>query len=373
MSHVERTIETYDAIAAAYHVIATPEHRTWLEGSMREFHQRIPGRSVLVPGCGEGRDSRYLRTLGAEVTSFDLSTGMLAIARAADPAGNYLQLDLREVRSLGRTFDGVWACACLYHLRKDEFRACLADFRLLLNERGVVFLNLKLGRGERFIDVPRDGFPGGSAAQATLAGRRFYAFYNRDELTEYFAGYTVETERRDLLQEGDGAMEFWLRKDRGAPRPGSAPRRVTFHAVTPEDAEAAELIEELSARLTAITGSTGKGSFSNTDMSDPRAILLVAKEDGRPVACGALRPIDERTCELKRMYSRRSRSGHGSLLLRELEHQANLRGFERIWVETRKVNDGAVAFYSKHGYAVIPNYGKYAGNPLAICFEKELS
>ena len=212
MNHTERTIETYDQIAASYHVIATPEHRAWLEDSMREFFARLPGPSVLVAGCGEGRDSRYLRGLGANVVSFDLSDGMLALARAADPEGTYLRADLRDAKSIGQSFDGIWACACLYHLTKPEFRACLRTFQQMLHPRGILFLNLKLGAGERFIDIPRDGYPGGDAAKEKLAGSRFYAFYTRDELAKYFADFAVEKERRDLLKEGDGAMEFWLRK-----------------------------------------------------------------------------------------------------------------------------------------------------------------
>jgi SAM-dependent methyltransferase len=211
MDHVEQTIETYDKIASSYHLVSTPENRTWLEDSMRELIARLPGRSVLVAGCGEGRDSRHLRDQGIHATSIDLSEGMLAIARAADPEGTYLRLDLRNVRSISRTFDGIWACACLYHLTKEEFRSCLADFRGLLNQQGVLFLNLKLGVGEGFIDVPRDGYPGGQAAKELLAGSRYYAFYRREELDDYFSGFTVEKERRGHLKEGEGAMEFWLR------------------------------------------------------------------------------------------------------------------------------------------------------------------
>ena len=213
MDHTKRTIETYDQIAIDYHVIATPEHRAWLEDSMREFYSRLPGKTVLVAGCGEGRDSRYLRTLGARVVSFDLSEGMLSLARASDPTGAYLHLDLRHTQTIKQKFDGVWACACLYHLTKTEFRRCLHDFYCMLNPGGVVFLNLKLGIGERFIEIPRDGYPGGDAAKEKLGGSRFYAFYARDELVGYFLDYMVEKERRDLLKEGDGAMEFWLRKE----------------------------------------------------------------------------------------------------------------------------------------------------------------
>ena len=211
MDHTQRTIETYEQIAAAYHIIATPEHRAWLEDSMREFFACLPGRSVLVAGCGEGRDSRYLRGLGAQVVSFDLSENMLALARAADPEGTYLRTDLRDAQSIGQRFDGIWACACLYHLTKLEFRACLRTFQQMLRPRGILFLNLKLGAGERFIDIPHDGYPGGDAAKEKLVGSRFYAFYARDELADYFADFVIEKERRDLLKEGDGAVEFWLR------------------------------------------------------------------------------------------------------------------------------------------------------------------
>jgi SAM-dependent methyltransferase len=211
MDHIDRTIETYDRIAAAYRLVATPEHRAWLEDSMHTFFDRLPGPSVLVAGCGEGGDSRYLRGLGAQVISFDLSEGMLSLARAADPEGTYLRVDLRDLDRIGRSFDGIRACACLYHLTKPEFRACLAGFRGLLNDRGVLFLNLKLGDGERFIDVPRDGYPGGEAAKEKLVGGRYYAFYRREELKGYFSGYLIEKERRDILKEGEGAMEFYDR------------------------------------------------------------------------------------------------------------------------------------------------------------------
>jgi SAM-dependent methyltransferase len=223
MDHTERTIETYNQIAAAYHVIATREHRAWLEDSMREFFGRLPGASVLVAGCGEGRDSRYLRDLGAQVLSFDLSDGMLALARSADPEGTYLQADLRDAQSIGQRFDGIWACACLYHLTKLEFRTCLRTFQQMLRPRGILFLNLKLGVGERFIEIPRDGYPGGDVAKEKLVGSRFYAFYTRDELSEYFEDFVVEKERRDLLKEGDGAMEFWLRKKEPTKAPEPTP------------------------------------------------------------------------------------------------------------------------------------------------------
>ena len=82
--HVAQSIATYDAIAEHYHVTATPELRAWKEASMRRFAEYLSGKRVLVPGCGDGRDSRFLSSLGLAVISFDLSRGMLG-ARSSRP------------------------------------------------------------------------------------------------------------------------------------------------------------------------------------------------------------------------------------------------------------------------------------------------
>ena len=178
---------------------------------MRIFSGYMSGKKVLVAGCGEGRDSRYLRSMGFRITSFDLSDGMLEVARSDDPNGIYLKHDLREIGSVGR-FDGIWACACLYHLTKEEFSICINDIWSSLNSGGVFFCNLKIGDGEQYIDKPRPGYPGGCEAQEKLSGRRFYSFYELPELESIFINFKLLKKRRDLLKEGKGAMEFWLEK-----------------------------------------------------------------------------------------------------------------------------------------------------------------
>ena len=49
-----------------------------------------PGRLTLDVGCGEGRVTRDLRELGHAVVAVDSSETMIAAAREADPAGEYL-------------------------------------------------------------------------------------------------------------------------------------------------------------------------------------------------------------------------------------------------------------------------------------------
>ncbi|MGZ3143883.1 class I SAM-dependent methyltransferase [Lentzea chajnantorensis] len=43
------------------------------------------GRTALVVGCGYGRDSEYLATLGFDVTAFDISPSAIAATRARFP------------------------------------------------------------------------------------------------------------------------------------------------------------------------------------------------------------------------------------------------------------------------------------------------
>ena len=109
---------------------------------MGEFFRRLPGPAVLVAGCGEGRDSRHLQGLGARVVSFDLSEGMLSLARAADPAGSYLRADLRDAGSIGGSFDGIWACASLVHLPTSDMLDVLGQLGMLLRPGGKLFVSV---------------------------------------------------------------------------------------------------------------------------------------------------------------------------------------------------------------------------------------
>ncbi|MES2018217.1 MAG: GNAT family N-acetyltransferase [Pseudomonadota bacterium] len=141
-------------------------------------------------------------------------------------------------------------------------------------------------------------------------------------------------------------------------------------ACDPDSADASILVGELSATLADITGSSGQASFA----SDSAQLFVVARDaEGSLLGCGALRPLHEGVGEIKRMYARPGTRGVGAALLAHLESAAFGFGYRALWLETRRVNTRAVAFYLKHGYAAMPNYGKYIGRAEAACFGKSLS
>lgn len=141
----------------------------------------------------------------------------------------------------------------------------------------------------------------------------------------------------------------------------------------PNIQDAIELMEELSKSLETITGNSGKGSFDANDVCVPRSLFVIAyDEEGKAIGCGAIRPINEDIAEVKRMFAKTKGIGVGSEILHYLEEQAQKLGYSALWLETRLINERAVAFYEKRGYYRISNYGKYVNRSEAVCFEKKL-
>jgi ribosomal protein S18 acetylase RimI-like enzyme len=148
---------------------------------------------------------------------------------------------------------------------------------------------------------------------------------------------------------------------------------ITINEENPTSPDTQQLLTELSNTLAALTGSSGQASFDLSDVQVARACFVLARDaHGVALGCGALRPLQAQVAELKRMYARSAGRGVGSALLAHLEQRAREFGYQELWLETRKINQRAVNFYLTHGYREIPKYGKYAGNPLALCLAKAL-
>lgn len=148
---------------------------------------------------------------------------------------------------------------------------------------------------------------------------------------------------------------------------------IDIASADPLSPDSQRLIGQLSAALTAITGSSGKGSFDIDDLQAERALWVLAyDEQGNAVGCGAIRPLSGQTAELKRLFATQAGFGVGSAVLCYLEEAASALGYQEIKLETRRVNRRAVSFYQKHGYAQTDNYGVYVGRTEAVCFVKRL-
>lgn len=103
---------------------------------------RIAGKSVLVPGCGDGADAIRISKLGASVQAFDLSPDMLAVAqeRAAEEQVrvDFRQMAAEQVQYPRDSFDVVFARDVLHHC---DLSRCLPEFLRVLKPGGVFLID----------------------------------------------------------------------------------------------------------------------------------------------------------------------------------------------------------------------------------------
>lgn len=66
------------------------------------------------------------------------------------------------------------------------------------------------------------------------------------------------------------------------------------------------------------------------------------------------------------------RQGVAAALLFALEEEARGFGYDRLWLQTALRQPEAIALYDRSGYARIPCFGDYGGDPLSVCYEKSL-
>ena len=121
-------------------------------------------------------------------------------------------------------------------------------------------------------------------------------------------------------------------------------------------------------------GTGWRGEVTPAKVAAPEGAFLVAYLGGEPVACGGVKRWDERTAEVKRMYTAPAgrRRGIGRALLRGLEDAARGLGYEAIRLETGEEQPEAVRLYESEGYLPITPYGRYRDDPRSQCFETPL-
>lgn len=187
-SEVAETMANYDQIAAEF---AAQWGDLRLERALGTFTRVLGGQHhVLDLGCGPGRDVVFLSQLGCWVAGLDLSARMLAEAHRRVPHAALVRGDLRHPPFGPATFDGVWACASLLHLRRSQLSPALAQVsRLLRRPAGVLYLALKGGQGQRWVTGEGDR-------------RAFFAYYQAAEV------HTA------LQKAGFEVIEHWVEPDR---------------------------------------------------------------------------------------------------------------------------------------------------------------
>jgi 2-polyprenyl-3-methyl-5-hydroxy-6-metoxy-1,4-benzoquinol methylase len=127
-----------------------------------------PGARVLDAGCGSGRDARVFHEMGFQVTAFDASPRLVALARAH--TGLPVKVSTFQEVAWREAFDGLWASASLLHVPRAELPSIMRRLRDVLTPGGLWHMSFKYGAGEREVEGRRFTDLDERTAEALVAG-----------------------------------------------------------------------------------------------------------------------------------------------------------------------------------------------------------
>ena len=174
------TIDYYDKNATEY---SESTIGVDFSATQERFLRYIPSHAKILDfGCGSGRDAKYFLDKGYDVDAIDGSKEFCRLASVYTGI-TVKQMLFQELASVNE-YDGIWACASILHLQKDDLILVLHKMATALKNTGVIYASFKYGTffGER--------------------QGRYFTDFNEERLTEILA-LVPELQYR----------EFWISSD----------------------------------------------------------------------------------------------------------------------------------------------------------------
>ena len=120
------------------------------------------GDSILDLGCGSGRDTKYFLSKGYKVDATDGSEEICKVA--SDYTGiNVKCLLFNELDEIDK-YDGIWACASILHLDRDDLIDVFHRIARSLKDNGILYTSFKysefegMRNGRYFTDFTIESF-----------------------------------------------------------------------------------------------------------------------------------------------------------------------------------------------------------------------
>ena len=138
-----------------------------------------------------------------------------------------------------------------------------------------------------------------------------------------------------------------------------------------------ELAEEYDTRYGTFFGESASVElrrYPAEAFAAPSGAFVVLLRHGVPIAGGAFKRFDERTSELKRIWTSAAhrRQGLARLVVAELEHESRRRGYDRVFLTTGPRQPEAKDLYLRTGYTPLFDPSRSPEEIIIHAFAKSL-
>ncbi len=142
---------------------------------------------------------------------------------------------------------------------------------------------------------------------------------------------------------------------------------------SPRQDDVITLIRQSDALMQSLYPAESNHLVDIDSLAQPHVHLLVAREDGRALGCGAFVLGTDGQAEMKRVFVAPVARGKGiaRAILEALERAAAQQGVTLMQLETGIRQPEAIALYRKFGYVERGPFGSYQPDPLSLFMEKQ--
>lgn len=135
-----------------YQQHATDFFHSTVDVDMSRLYQQFvpllpPKAKVLDAGCGSGRDALYFKRLGFDVIAMDASKELAQLA--SEHLGQQVVVSTFQEMNWEAEFNGIWCCASLLHVPKNDLPAVFSKLADALIAAGILYVSFKYGEGVR--------------------------------------------------------------------------------------------------------------------------------------------------------------------------------------------------------------------------------
>ena len=142
-----------------------------MSDSRLRFVACLPKKGIILDfGCGSGRDTKAFLEAGFRVDAVDGSEELCELA--SEYTGITVRRMLFSELDACKRYDGIWACASILHLPKDELAPVIRKMETALKPGGVLYASFKYGTFEGM----RNG--------------RYFTCFTEEKLKEFWVSVT---------------------------------------------------------------------------------------------------------------------------------------------------------------------------------------